>query len=116
MNRPDNFLCTQTFTPLHEGNEWDERENNSNDSDDNAQLTANIDTDTSDLLIQQNLEHLPYPDYKKHLKAHIHFDMKFKKNRFGYACHVCDRLWFEKDLKKGSAAHENLLKKVIVNL
>lgn len=115
FNRHDNFLNPHTFTPLHEDNACDETENNNKDSQDNVDLNKDINTDYSDLFIQQNLESLPYSDYKKHLKAHITFDIKFKKNPFGYACHVCDRLWFEKDLRRGADAHENLLKDVTVN-
>lgn len=34
---------------------------------------------------------------------------------FGYMCSVCERLWFQKDLKSPRAEHEDLLRVIIEN-
>lgn len=57
---------------------------------------------------------MKYNDIAKHAKAHENFDLKFRKNPFGYSCTVCDRLWFKNDLKKATAKYEDLLKKIVV--
>ena len=36
-------------------------------------------------------------EYARH-SAHIQFHKQFILNLFGYACKICDRLWFEGDL------------------
>lgn len=41
----------------------------------------------------------PYSQYVFHKSALKQFHKKFNNNPFGYACKVCDRLWFKKDLK-----------------
>ena len=47
-----------------------------------------------------------YTDYQQHQRAHAEFDKLFKMNPFGHACTVCDRLWFNNDLKVASASYE----------
>lgn len=37
--------------------------------------------------------------------ATARFNKTFKENPFGYACDVCDRLWFQKDLQKVRDSH-----------
>ncbi|KAK0071746.1 hypothetical protein PV326_000909, partial [Microctonus aethiopoides] len=54
----------------------------------------------------------PYSDYMNHKLAHKQFQKMFVENPFGYACSVCDRLWFKKDLKKATSAEETMLKKI----
>ncbi|KPU75573.1 uncharacterized protein Dana_GF26351 [Drosophila ananassae] len=54
----------------------------------------------------------PYSGYVNHKFAHKQFQKMFVENPFGYACSVCDRLWFEKDLKKATSADETMLKKI----
>lgn len=58
----------------------------------------------------------PYSGYMNHKFAHKQFQKMFVENPFGYACSVCDRLWFEKDLKKATSAEETMLKKITVCL
>jgi hypothetical protein len=36
-------------------------------------------------------------------------------NRFGYSCNVCDRLWFEKDLKQVTNNHLDILAREFVD-
>ncbi|KAE9544494.1 hypothetical protein AGLY_000035 [Aphis glycines] len=50
------------------------------------------DTGDDDLL-------LPYSDFRRFRRAHKYFEDKFINNPFGYPCSVCDRLWFQQDLK-----------------
>ncbi|XP_072947697.1 uncharacterized protein [Epargyreus clarus] len=45
-----------------------------------------------------------YSQFRYHKLAHEYFNDNFKNNEFGHACSICDRLWFEKDLKKPSAS------------
>ncbi|CAG9828115.1 unnamed protein product [Diabrotica balteata] len=59
------------------------------------------------------IEALPYSHYALHQKAHKYFNEKFIENRFGYGCDVCDRLWFEKDLKQVDEKNEEVLKKIL---
>ncbi|GBP88898.1 hypothetical protein EVAR_102911_1 [Eumeta japonica] len=42
---------------------------------------------------------LIYTSYIRHNGAHNLFENLFQNNPFGFACTVCDRLWFENDLK-----------------
>jgi hypothetical protein len=37
------------------------------------------------------------------------------KNRFGYSCNVCDRLWFEQDLKQVTNNHVDILAREFVD-
>lgn len=45
-----------------------------------------------------------FSQFRYHKSAHEYFNDNFKNNEFGHACSICDRLWFEKDLKKPSAS------------
>lgn len=45
-----------------------------------------------------------YSQFRYHESAHEYFNDNFKNHEFGHACSICDRLWFEKDLKKPSAS------------
>lgn len=45
-----------------------------------------------------------YSQFRYHKSAHEYFNDNFKNNEFGHACSICDRLWFEKDLKKPFAS------------
>ncbi|XP_074105542.1 uncharacterized protein LOC141531548 isoform X2 [Cotesia typhae] len=63
---------------------------------------------------QQNLSNLSsaniaaipnnYSQFRYHKTAHEYFIDNFKNNEFGHACSICDRFWFEKDLKKPSTS------------
>jgi hypothetical protein len=48
---------------------------------------------------QQDVEIVSYTNFMEHAGAHRQFQLKFVDNHFGYACAVCDRLWFCEDLK-----------------
>ena len=37
--------------------------------------------------------------YGRHSSAHVQFHKHSIQNKFGYACKICDRLWFEGNLK-----------------
>lgn len=54
-----------------------------------------------------------YSNYSQHALAHRDFSNKFKSNKFGFACSVCDRLWFENDLTK--APPSLILQRIIDN-
>lgn len=41
--------------------------------------------------------------------ATVHFEKVFRGNSFGYACNVCDRLWFKNDLKMIKEQHLTIL-------
>lgn len=55
-----------------------------------------------------------YSDFKKHIKAHKEFEIKMKNNSFGHSCSVCDRLWFQSDLKNINESHKEILKTIAV--
>ncbi|CAH1119807.1 unnamed protein product [Phaedon cochleariae] len=40
-----------------------------------------------------------YSSFRTHVSAHKEFIKQFINNEFGYACDVCDRLWFKNDLR-----------------
>ena len=40
-----------------------------------------------------------YSTYGRHSSAHVQFRTQFIQNKFGYACKICDTLWFEGNLK-----------------
>jgi hypothetical protein len=44
-----------------------------------------------------------------HSRADAEFKKRFLDNTFGYACSVCDRLWFDKDLRSVPRESLNLL-------
>lgn len=45
-----------------------------------------------------------YSQFRYHKSAHEYFNDNCKNNEFGHACAICNRHWFEKDLKKPSAS------------
>jgi hypothetical protein len=48
-------------------------------------------------------------------KATDYFEKHFINNRFGYSCNVCDRLWFEQDLKQTTNNHPYILAREFVD-
>lgn len=46
-----------------------------------------------------NIHLQTYSAYQQNSSAHRQFENDFVENDFGYACDICDRLWFKKDLK-----------------
>ena len=51
------------------------------------------------LNVQLNKSAATYSTYARHCSAIVQFHKQFVRNKFSYACKVCDRLWFEGDLK-----------------
>jgi hypothetical protein len=51
----------------------------------------------------------PYSGFQQNSAGHKEFVQKFTNNTFGHACSVCDRLWFEQDLKKPPVGHNQTL-------
>lgn len=45
-----------------------------------------------------------------------HFNKVFYSNPFGFACDVCDRLWFKSDLKRVKESHFNILQQAFGDL
>lgn len=68
---------------------------------------AVIDTEVENVTIPS------YTNYYKHSSGHLDFYNDFKNNTFGHSCAVCDRLCWEKDLKKTSRTHDNLLQIIL---
>lgn len=56
-----------------------------------------------------------YSNYDEHCNGHIDFFTNFKNNSFGHSCAVCDRLWWQKDLKATSSIHDNILQIIVPN-
>ncbi|GBP70843.1 hypothetical protein EVAR_53507_1 [Eumeta japonica] len=54
-----------------------------------------------------------YSNYHQHANGHLDFFEIFRGNTFGHSCAVCDRLWWEKDLKDTSPMHESILKVIL---
>ncbi|GBP70846.1 hypothetical protein EVAR_53510_1 [Eumeta japonica] len=54
-----------------------------------------------------------YSNYHQHANGHLDFFDIFRGNTFGHSCAVCDRLWWEKDLKDTSPMHESILKIIL---
>jgi hypothetical protein len=48
-------------------------------------------------------------------KATDYFEKHFINDRFGYSCNVCDRLWFEQDLKQVTNNHLAILAREFVD-
>lgn len=48
---------------------------------------------------QHNLPVQTYSFFQQNSSAHREFHKDFIENDFGHACDICDRLWFQKDLK-----------------
>ena len=57
----------------------------------------------------------PYSQYVPHKSALTQFHKKFINNSFGYACNVCDRLWFKNDLKSFTTGQANTILATITN-
>lgn len=51
----------------------------------------------------------PYSTFNVNRSAHKEFKKKFVDNKFGQVCKVCDRLWFQDDLKTLTDEHHQLL-------
>lgn len=49
--------------------------------------------------VQFNRSSASYNTYARNSSAHIQFNKQFIQNDFGYACKICNRLWFKSDLK-----------------
>lgn len=54
-----------------------------------------------------------YTNYYEHVNGHLQFYNAFKNNSFGHSCAVCDRLWCEKDLKKTTQFHDDILQVIL---
>jgi hypothetical protein len=48
-------------------------------------------------------------------KATDYFEEHFIDNRSGYSCNVCDRLWFEQNLKQETNNHLDILAREFVD-
>lgn len=48
---------------------------------------------------QHNLSVQTYSSFQQNSSAHREFQKDFLQNDFGHVCHICDNLWFKKDLK-----------------
>lgn len=59
---------------------------------------------------------LPYSNFHFFRRAHRYFEDKCINNPFGYACSVCDRLWFEQDLKPAGNKYETILKTIVPDI
>ena len=57
----------------------------------------------------------PYSQYVSHKSALTLFHKKCINNSFGYACNVCDRLWFKNDLKSFTTDQANTILATITN-
>ncbi|KAK0158252.1 hypothetical protein PV328_009280 [Microctonus aethiopoides] len=53
-----------------------------------------------------------YTLYIRHNGAHNLFENLFENNPFGFACTVCDRLWFENDLKSPPLSCSVILRQI----
>lgn len=54
-----------------------------------------------------------YSNYDKHVVARVKFHKQFSENKFGHICQICERLWFEKDLKLVEEDNEHIISKII---
>jgi hypothetical protein len=59
-----------------------------------ASLTFNVQFNNLPLQFNSSLA-----TYSTYASAHVQFHKQFIQNKFGYACKICDTLWFEGDLK-----------------
>lgn len=72
------------------------------------------DNDTSCIGIHEINITIPiYTSYYEHTNAHLQFYNAFKKNSFGHSCAICDRLWWEKDLKNTTPIHDDILQVIL---
>ncbi|CAF4915843.1 unnamed protein product [Pieris macdunnoughi] len=58
---------------------------------------------------------LPYSNFPRLKRAHQEFKKKFLDIPFAYPCSVCNRLWFQDDLKSPSPEHIEILTQIIPN-
>lgn len=77
-------------------------------------ITCRHDTDEANSNQAQSSQH--YSNFRMHSMAYKYFHDNFKNNKFGIACSICDRLWFEKDLKNPSLAHGDIINRITVNI
>lgn len=100
-------------------------ENNLNTTDDNGFQNSlssennpfNRFSSTNDY-DDDDVESWPYPDYGRLKRTHQRqrVKIKFFDNSFGHACSVCDRLWFQRDLKSPSSKYQTTLNSIIPNI
>lgn len=77
----------------------------------NIVTSLTVDNNRND--IQTDDSKLPYSTYRRHHKAHHFFKTKFIDNSFGHISSVCDRLWFQYNLKSACAEHEEILSLIV---
>lgn len=68
----------------------------------------NLSSDTGDTNQEK-----PFSEIDNHKKALLHWKKNFTDNNFGFACNICDRLWYEKDLKKLCGQYTDILQSSI---
>ncbi|XP_024944496.1 uncharacterized protein LOC112494916 [Cephus cinctus] len=84
-------------------------ENHGNDMSDEVCHEAH----ENDISAIPDLSIQSYTNYYKHAQGHLHFYKIFTKNTFGISCAVCDRLWWNNDLKTTSEIHNDILEKIL---
>lgn len=52
---------------------------------------------------------VPYSNFAAHERVRKEIEKKFSSNPFGHVCNICERLWFECDLKTVLESHHELL-------
>ncbi|XP_015110819.1 uncharacterized protein LOC107037017 [Diachasma alloeum] len=57
---------------------------------------------------------VPYTNFVANHSAHRYFKNKFYDNPFGSACQICDRLWFQSELKILSPQHQKIIAKKFI--
>ncbi|XP_031783920.1 uncharacterized protein LOC116417027 [Nasonia vitripennis] len=67
----------------------------------------------NDIFAIPDLSIQSYTNYYKHAQGHLHFYKIFTKNTFGISYAVCDRLWWNNDLKTTSEIHNDILEKIL---
>ena len=113
------------FNELLNGN-WTSQNDYSSTSDGNeSQLNpqslhnsivsiTNLEVPTNIYTTESSNDPLPYKNSNLHRRAHKNFIEKFIQNQFGFECMVCDRLWFEQDLKKVEEQNKEILRQIPV--
>lgn len=54
-----------------------------------------------------------YSNHHKHSRSHLDFNKDFTYNSFGHSCVICDRLWWQRDLKMSTSKHDSILKTIL---
>lgn len=109
-------MCFEKSTDVQlHAHDYDEDNADNNDEDDadnyNEDHAANA---TSDIGINDINVTIPiYTNYYEHANGHLQFYNTFKKNASGHCCAVCDRLWWEKDLKNTTHVHDDILQVIL---